>query len=246
MIKKISFAIFFILIATMPLFAQNKSGLSNCLPLGREHLKMDFDWKFSFGEWGNFENDFRSGTGYFTYFTKTGYGDGPAAPNFDDRAWRSLDLPHDWAVELPFSGEASHSHGYKTVGWKYPENSVGWYRKSFSIPESDLGRKISVQFDGVFRNSIVWVNGFYLGHEQSGYVGFEYDITDYLNYGGNNVITVRADAAIEEGWFYEGAGIYRHVWLNKTNPLHISPYGIFASSEMEGQECHCNGPQLPF
>jgi beta-galactosidase len=200
----------------------------------REHLLMDFGWKFNFGQFGNFENDFKSGTGYFTYFAKTGYGDGPSASNFDDRAWRSLDLPHDWAVELPFSGEASHSHGYKTVGWKYPENSVGWYRKTFDIPNSDLGRKVSVQFDGVFRNSIVWVNGFYLGHEQSGYAGFEYDITDYLNYGGNNVITVRVDASMEEGWFYEGAGIYRHVWLNKTNPLHVAQYGIFASSELDG------------
>jgi beta-galactosidase len=112
----------------------------------REHLLMDFGWKFNFGQFGNFENDFKSGTGYFTYFAKTGYGDGPSASNFDDRAWRSLDLPHDWAVELPFSGEASHSHGYKTVGWKYPENSVGWYRKTFDIPNSDLGRKVSVQW----------------------------------------------------------------------------------------------------
>lgn len=201
----------------------------------RDHLLMDFGWKFNFGEWGNFDNDFKSGTSYFTYFAKTGYGDGPAAPNFDDRAWRSLDVPHDWAVEQPFSGEASHSHGYKTVGWKYPESSVGWYRKSFDISNADLGRKISIQFDGVFRNSIVWVNGFYLGNEQSGYAGFEYDITDYLNYGGNNVIAVRVDASLEEGWFYEGAGIYRHVWLNKTNPLRIGQYGIFASSELEGQ-----------
>jgi beta-galactosidase len=229
MIKNISFLALFLLMGIVPTFSQTESAQK-----GREHLLMDFGWKFNFGQWGNFENDFKSGTGYFSYFAKTGYGDGPAASNFDDRAWRSLDLPHDWAVELPFSGEASHSHGYKTVGWKYPENSVGWYRKSFEIPESDLGRKISVQFDGVFRNSIVWVNGFYLGHEQSGYAGFEYDITDYLNYGGNNVITVRVDAAIEEGWFYEGAGIYRHVWLNKTNPLRIGQYGIFASSELEG------------
>ncbi|MBV5314184.1 MAG: DUF4982 domain-containing protein [Prolixibacteraceae bacterium] len=214
--------------------SQNEISRNTPSENNREHLLMDFGWRFNFGEWGNFENDFKSGTGYFTYFAKTGYGDGPASSSFDDRAWRSLDLPHDWAVELPFSGEASHSHGYKTVGWKYPENSVGWYRKIFDIPNSDLGRKISVQFDGVFRNSIVWVNGFYLGHEQSGYAGFEYDITDYLNYGGSNVITVRVDASIEEGWFYEGAGIYRHVWMNKTNPLHIAQYGIFASSELEG------------
>ena len=231
--KIISLALIFLL-GIYPLFAQSEKSKAEASQ-AREHLLMDFGWKFNFGQWGNFDNDFRSGTSYFTYLAKTGYGDGPAAPNFDDRAWRSLDVPHDWAVELPFSGEASHSHGYKTVGWKYPENSVGWYRKSFDIPEVDLGRKISVQFDGVFRNSIVWVNGFYLGHEQSGYAGFEYDITDYLNYGGSNVIAVRVDASIEEGWFYEGAGIYRHVWLNKTNPLRIGQYGIFASSELEGQ-----------
>lgn len=232
--KRIISLVLTILIGGMPVSAQIEKAAGKAAQ-GREHLLMDFGWKFSFGHFGNFDGDFKSGTGYFTYLTKTGYGDGPAAPNFDDRAWRSMDVPHDWAVELPFSGEASHSHGYKTVGWKYPETSVGWYRKSFEVPNADLGRKISVQFDGVFRNSIVWVNGFYLGHEQSGYAGFEYDITDYLNYGGANVITVRVDASIEEGWFYEGAGIYRHVWLNKTNPLHIAQYGIFASSEVEGE-----------
>lgn len=206
------------------LFAQNP----------REHLLMDFGWKFEYGHAKNFEKDFYSGTSYFTYFAKTGYGDGPASAGFDDRAWRKIDLPHDWAVEQDFSGEASHSHGYKTVGWKYPERSLGWYRKSFYIPASDLGKKISIQFDGVFRNSTVWVNGFYLGHEQSGYTGFEYDITDYLNYDGNNVVAVRVDASIEEGWFYEGAGIYRHVWLNKTFPLHVDKYGVFATSEING------------
>lgn len=210
---------------------------STALPQNkREHLLMDFGWKFTYGNAKSFEKDFFNGTGYFTYFAKTGYGDGPAAPNFDDRDWRKIDLPHDWAVEQSFSGEASHSHGYKTVGWKYPESSVGWYRKSFFIPSDDLGRRISVQFDGVFRNSQVWINGFYLGHEPSGYMGFEYDITDYLNYNGNNIITVRVDASVEEGWFYEGAGIYRHVWLNKTSPLHVDQYGVFATSEIKGDK----------
>src|SRR5690606_6201985 len=97
---------------------------------------------------------------------------------------------------------ASFSHGFKTVGPNFAENSVGWYRKSFSIPVLDLGRRIVVEFDGVFRNSIVWVNGHYLGTEESGYTSFSYDITDYLNYGGENTIAVRVDASIEEGWFY--------------------------------------------
>ncbi|RYD86345.1 MAG: beta-galactosidase, partial [Sphingobacteriales bacterium] len=101
------------------------------------------------------------------------------------------------------------------------------------IPESDLGRKISIAFDGVFRNSIVWVNGHYLGTQPSGYMGFEYDITDYLNYGGENVIAVRCDVTMEEGWFYEGAGIYRHVWLNKTNTLHVATNGTFITSAVK-------------
>jgi beta-galactosidase len=202
----------------------------------REHLLMDFGWKFSLGNYGNFEKDFTSGTSYFTYFAKAGYGDGPASVNFDDRTWRVLNLPHDWAVELPFSWSASHSHGYINLGWKFPENSVGWYRKSFAIPQSDLGKRITVQFDGIYRNAIVWVNGFYLGQEHSGYAAVEYDITDYLKYGGNNIITVRADATTEEGWFYEGAGIYRHVWLNKTTPLYIPQSGTFVTTEVDGNK----------
>ena len=199
----------------------------------REHLLMDFGWRFAFGHAYDAQRDFNNATGYFSYFAKAGFGDGPASKSFDDRAWRLLDLPHDWAVELAFSPNAGYSHGYKTVGRNFPETSIGWYRKTFTIPESDLGKRIGIQFDGVFRNSIVWVNGFYLGQEHSGYSSFEYDITDYLNYGGENVVAVRVDATMEEGWFYEGAGIYRHVWLNKTSPLHVARYGTFVSSKLE-------------
>ncbi len=201
---------------------------------GRERLLMDFGWLFAFGHAYDTDKDFNHATGYFSYFAKAGYGDGPASANFDDRGWRILNLPHDWAIEVPFASDGSHSHGYKAVGRKFPETSIGWYRKSFSIPKSDLGRRISVEFDGVFRDSIVWVNGHYLGREPSGYSGFCYDITDHLNYGGNNVIAVRIDATMEEGWFYEGAGIYRHVWLTKTAPLHVAPYGTFVSSDVKG------------
>ncbi|MCC8172001.1 MAG: beta galactosidase jelly roll domain-containing protein [Parabacteroides sp.] len=118
------------------------------------------------------------------------------------------------------------------VGYKYPETSVGWYRKFFTVPEEDLGKHLYLQFDGIFRDARIWVNGFYLGHEPSGYVTQTYDITEYLNYGGENLVTVRADATLEEGWFYEGAGIYRHVWLNKTAPLHVAPFGIFVHSTL--------------
>ncbi|MDD3320983.1 MAG: beta-galactosidase GalA [Paludibacter sp.] len=202
----------------------------------REHLLMDFDWRFALGNASDYTKDFGTSTSYFTYFAKTGYGDGAAASSFNDSTWRKVDLPHDWAVELPFSGSASHSHGYKTIGWQYPETSVGWYRKKFTIQTSDLGRKISIQFDGIHRNSTVWINGFYVGHEQSGYASSVYDITDYLNYGAENTVAVRVDTSVEEGWYYEGAGIYRHVWLNKTDRLHVAQYGTFVTSEIDGDK----------
>jgi beta-galactosidase len=200
----------------------------------REKLLMDFGWRFAFGHPFDAKKDFGNGTSYFSYFAKAGYGDGAAAVNFDDRAWRKLDLPHDWAVEQPFIEKASFSHGFKAIGRNFPETSVGWYRKNFFIPQSDLGRKIFIAFDGVFRNSTVWVNGHYLGMEESGYSSFQYDITDVLNYGGDNVIAVRVDATMEEGWFYEGAGIYRHVWLTKTNTVHVKNNGTFITSELKG------------
>ena len=144
-----------------------------------------------------------------------------------------MNLPHDWVVDLPYAPEASHSHGYKTVGYKFPETSVGWYRKTFTVPHEDHGKHLYLQFDGIFRDARVWVNGFYLGHEPSGYATHTYDITEYLNYGEDNQITVRADATLEEGWFYEGAGIYRHVWLNKVAPVHVAPFGTFIYSTLE-------------
>ncbi|MBN1408680.1 MAG: DUF4982 domain-containing protein [Calditrichaceae bacterium] len=192
---------------------------------------MDSDWRFAPGHATNPAQDFGHSTAYFTHFAKAGYGDGPASTNFDDRAWRVINLPHDWCVELNFNPKGGHSHGYKEIGHNFPENSIGWYRKSFFIAESDFGKKISIQFDGVHRNSSVFVNGFYLGEENSGYISFSYDMTDYLNYGGDNIIAVRVDASVEEGWFYEGAGIYRHVWLIKTNPLHIAEYGTFITTK---------------
>jgi beta-galactosidase len=199
---------------------------------GRERLLIDSGWRFAFGHPSDARKDFNHATGYFSYLAKTGYGDGPAAAEFEDRAWRTLDLPHDWAAEMPFDGRGSHSHGYKAVGRNFPDSSVGWYRKSFFIPASDLGRRISIEFDGIFRDSRVWINGHYLGNEPSGYASFGYNLSEFLNYGGNNVIAVRVDATLEEGWFYEGAGIYRHVWLVKTDPLHVERNGTFVTSEI--------------
>jgi beta-galactosidase len=199
----------------------------------RERLLMDANWRFAPGHATDVRKDFDHATGDFSHFAKTGFGSGASAPQFDDSGWRKLDLPHDWAVELPFSERGSKSHGHKAIGRNFPENSVGWYRRKFTVPASDLGRRVSIQFDGVFRDSIVWINGHYLGTEESGYSGFSRNLTEFLNYGGENIITVRVDASLEEGWFYEGAGIYRHVWLVKTAPLHVEENGTSATSELK-------------
>jgi beta-galactosidase len=215
----------FIFLISFCASAQNKSE--------RELSLIDKDWRFSFGHLYDTKKDFGHAEGYFSYLTKTGFGDGPAASGFDDRAWRQLDLPHDWAVEQAFSEKASYSHGFKTAGKSFPEKSIGWYRKKITIPQSDQGKIISLKFDGVFRNSKVFFNGYFLGTEESGYNGFEYDVTAYVNYGGENTIVVRVDASMEEGWFYEGAGIYRHVYLQKTNPIHIAENGTYITSEIK-------------
>ena len=199
----------------------------------RECISFDENWQFAFGDASSPAKDFGCGTEYFNYLTKAAsiHNEGPYTPKFDASGWTIVDLPHDWVVDLPYAAEASHSHGYKTVGYKYPETSVGWYRKTFTVPAEDYGKHLWLQFDGIFRDARVWVNGFYLGHEPSGYATQVYDISEYLNYGGENLVCVRADATLEEGWFYEGAGIYRHVWLNKAAKVSVAPFGTFIYSE---------------
>jgi beta-galactosidase len=198
----------------------------------RLRTRIDDGWRFALGHATDPARDFGHGTRPF-FFAKAGFGDGPADAGFEDRAWRKLDLPHDWAVELPFDARGSTSHGSKAIGRAFPENSVGWYRRELAIPASAKGKRIALEFDGVFRDSVVWVNGHYLGREASGYSSVRYDITDYLHYGGRNVVAVRVDATGEEGWWYEGAGIYRHVWLTQTQPLRVDHWGTFVRSTVK-------------
>ena len=202
---------------------------------GREITRLDEGWKFAFGNAADPAKDFGCGTEYFNYLTKANsiHNEGPYSQKFDDSAWQEVRIPHDWVTTLPYSPIASHSHGYKTVGYKFPETSVGWYRKVIDIPQADLGRNICLQFDGIFRNAQVWFNGFYMGTEPSGYASQVYDVTEYVNYGGQNLICVRADATLEEGWFYEGAGIYRDAWLIKTEALGVAPFGTFVHADLK-------------
>ncbi|MGK4566416.1 sugar-binding domain-containing protein [Flavobacterium sp. 3HN19-14] len=194
--------------------------------------KTDFDegWKFHFGSASNPEKDFNYSIA--TVFSKSGNGAKTAIdPKFVDTTWTNVNLPHDWAVDLPFVNVNNfdvQSHGFKPVGGLFPETSIGWYRKHFTVSKPKSGGRLQLQFDGIYRNANVWVNGFFLGNNQSGYLGINYDITDFVNYDADNVVVVRVDATQYEGWFYEGAGIYRHVWLNEYQNLHIADDGIFA------------------
>jgi beta-galactosidase len=200
----------------------------------REKLLMDWGWKFHLGNAASVKDDFNYGNE--SNFDKAGGGQGPIASKYDDYDWRTVDLPHDWAVEQDFvyvKNEDLNSHGYKPVGRIFPETTIGWYRKSFLVSKEDEGKKLSILFGGVFRDCIVWLNGHYIGRNFSGYSEFSFDVTDYINYGKKNVMVVRADASQYEGWFYEGAGIYRHVWLIKTDPLAIKEYGVFVTTEVK-------------
>ena len=195
----------------------------------REQLLFDFGWKFRFGHGTDPSKDLNFGYGQAD-FSRTGEFKFARA-DFDDSDWRSLRLPHDWAVELPFvhddSGSGDNvlrSHGYKPLGRRYPETSVGWYRREFQIPTSDVGRRIWVEFDGAFRDVTVFVNGCFVGRSNNGYVPFRLDLTDVLAYGAKNYIALRVDASLGEGWFYEGAGVYRHAWLLKTDAVHLGKW----------------------
>jgi beta-galactosidase len=218
---------------TAALISASESAEALAAVAPREHLLFDFGWKFTFGNGADPTKDLGFGYGQGD-FAKTGEFEFAKA-KFDDSKWRNLNLPHDWAVELPFVNDKEQtSHGFKPLGRRYPETSVGWYRREFDIPESDKGRRIWVEFDGVFRDVIVFVNGCFIGRNDNGYAPFRFDLTDFVAYGKKNYIVARVDASFGDGWFYEGAGIYRHVWLTKTDALHLGEWESYVRSEVSG------------
>jgi beta-galactosidase len=147
----------------------------------REHLSLDANWKFHLGD--DWPNALR--------LDKAGSSGGPAAEKFNDNSWRSINLPHDWAVELPFDKNSDTSHGFKPVGPGFPKNNVGWYRRTFELPAEDSGKRIWLTFDGVFRDATVWVNGWLVTRHEGGYYPFREDITDIAHFGGKNTVTVK-------------------------------------------------------
>ncbi len=153
---------------------------------------------------------------------------GAEAPSFDDSKWRNLDVPHDWSIEGPYDKEnlTSRGGGYLPAG-------IGWYRKSFTVSDADAKKKILIEFDGVMANSEVWINGFHLGKRPYGYTSFSYDLTGHLKSGEGkkNILAVKVDNSIQPASrYYAGAGIYRHVRLVITNPIHLDQWGIYIST----------------
>src|SRR5579884_3675994 len=153
---------------------------------------------------------------------------GAEQPAFDDAAWRAVDVPHDWSIAGPFDPQntTGGAGGFLPAG-------IGWYRKQFTLPESDSAKSVFIDFDGVMANSDVWINGFHLGHRPYGYVSFEYELTGHLHFGSGraNVLAVRADNSKQPAsrW-YAGAGIYRHVRLVTADPVHLAHWSTFVTT----------------
>ena len=184
-----------------------------------DRLPFDEAWRFHRGD---IELPYpHSGDDTYQY-TKAGFAPGPAGIKYDDSSWRLVDLPHDFVVEGPFEESANVGQGYHPKG-------IGWYRKSFTLPETDRGKYIELQLDGMATNATVWFNGNVVRHNWSGYDSAYIDLTPFAHFGGeNNIISVRVDSSVLQGWWYEGGGLYRHAWLVKRSPVHLITDGVYA------------------
>lgn len=153
-------------------------------------------------------------------------------PSFDDSNWRSLELPHDWAIE----GDFSEDHPSGSGGGALP-GGVGWYRKTFFVDEELEGKKTFIDFDGVYMNSDVWINGIHLGHRPFGYISFRYDLTPHLKYGGKNTLSVRVDNSEQpNSRWYSGCGIYRNVWLTTVDPVYVDLWGVYVTTPVVSED----------
>lgn len=194
----------------------------------REQLSLDSNWKFHLGDIA--PDSFPGGQGVNLYAPDITYHGakaasvwGAAARGYDDRNWRTVNLPHDWAVEQTFDSKELKQQGYRSRG-------IGWYRRTFKLDPADRGRNIELQFDGVATYCTVYFNGTPVAHNFCGYTSFYVDVTAMARYGNDvNTIAVRVDAEAMEGWWYEGAGIYRHTWLVKRSPVHVITDGVYAN-----------------
>ena len=175
--------------------------------------RLDLDWRFHLGD----IDAPLPNTHVAAYMAnKAGYARGAAKPNYDDSDWRMVELPHDWSVEGRFDPSNHMDAGFLPRG-------IGWYRRRVRLDVSDRGKYLAIRFDGVASHCIVYVNGHLLHRNFCGYTPFTIDISDIATFGDDlNVIALRVDATPMEGWWYEGAGIYRHTWLVKASKLHVA------------------------
>lgn len=175
----------------------------------RDQSRIDADWLFHLGD--------------------ISPDDQVISATYDDAQWQRVHLPHDYGLEGKYDEKNQRNHGYLPF-------EVGWYRKHLVIPASDRDKVVRLDFDGVFRDTQVWLNGKLLGKHEGGYAPFSFDISKLAHYGEDNVIAVRVDPRQFEGWWYEGAGIYRHVYLTALSPVHIAQYGTYVISKVPGGE----------
>lgn len=214
-------------------------------PSPRREVVLDDGWRFHMGHAADPARDFGFGNWGRTY-AKPGFDVAETVkPDFDDSGWKAVRVPHDWASALPYAPPATMEkgredfiagHGFRAIGRDFPQNSVGWYRRILPVGAGDKGRAVWLEFDGVFRDAVVIVNG-YIAHENAGgYAPFRVDIADFLNYDDKpNLLVLRVDASLGEGWFYEGAGIYRHVRLVSAAAQHIPQWGVCVRAEPRGE-----------
>ncbi|BFT71131.1 beta-galactosidase GalA [Paenibacillus sp. P36] len=189
----------------------------------RQRFSMDKDWLFHLGE-----VDVPANKSHNSIYgrAKAGGAIGPAGMEWNDSTWQTVQLPHDWSYQQPFDRE----NGVPNFGFK--PRGIGWYRKKFRLPAEDLGKQLTLGFDGIATEASIYLNGSLLERNFSAYTSFTVDISDRAYYGDRpNVLAIRVDATEAEGWWYEGAGIYRHVWLTTKLPLHMAERGVWVRPE---------------
>ncbi|MEP6713048.1 MAG: sugar-binding domain-containing protein, partial [Ferruginibacter sp.] len=153
------------------------------------------------------------------------------AINFNDTKWRQVDLPHDWSIEnLPGTNSAFNPDVINGVGIGFTTGGTGWYRKTFILPSSEKNKKTYIQFDGVYMNADVWLNGEHLGNHPYGYTSFYYDISDKVKWNEKNVLAVQVKNEGATSRWYSGSGIYRHVWLKYFEPIHVAQWGTYITT----------------
>lgn len=191
---------------------------------------MDQGWRFSPVDYSVLPDDINHDTVY--NYAKGGGARGPAESSYDDSNWQAVTLPHDWMVERAFRADTVINHGAK-------ERGAGWYRLRFCLEEEDRDKHLILEFEGMSANAEIYLNGMLLKRSFSGYNGFYVDITPMAHYGITpNILAIHIDATAWEGWWYEGAGIYRHVWLHKKAQTHIAVQGVRLTPRLEDGQWH--------